>query len=122
MATTQTATRYRWAELSRDQPMNLLDRARVIGEHVMLSEVRLQKGCFVPTHAHANEQFACIISGRLRFGIGDEADPERREVIVEGGEVMHLPPNIPHSAEALQETLVIDVFSPTSEKTGIDGA
>jgi quercetin dioxygenase-like cupin family protein len=117
---TAPAARYRWADLKTDRPMQLLERRRIIGEQAMLSQVRLEKGCYVPTHAHANEQFACILSGRLKFGLGPEGSAERREVVVAAGEVLHLPSNVPHSAEALEDTLVLDVFSPPSEKTGID--
>lgn len=115
-----TAKHHRWTELPADRPMELLERRRIIGQQAMLSRVMLQKGCLVPTHAHANEQFACILSGALKFGIGAEGSPERREVVVRAGEVMVLPSNVPHSAEALEDTLVLDVFSPPSEKTGID--
>jgi len=100
--------------------MALLERQRIIGEKAMLSRVLLRKGCDVPTHSHENEQFACILSGRLRFGIGAEGSPQRREVIVSAGEVLHLPSNIPHSAFAEEETLVLDIFSPPSAATGID--
>jgi unsaturated pyranuronate lyase len=82
--------------------------------------VRLRPGCIVPSHAHENEQFVHVIRGRIRFGIGDDAGPDHRQVVLQGGEVLHLPANVPHSAEALEETLVIDIFSPPSEKTGID--
>ena len=77
-------------------------------------------GCDVPTHAHENEQFACVISGRLRFGIGAEGSPERRTVVVGPGEAILLPANIPHSAYAEEDTVVLDVFSPPSQMTGID--
>ncbi|MCC6676050.1 MAG: cupin domain-containing protein [Phycisphaerales bacterium] len=100
--------------------MALLERRRIIGEKAMLSRVLLKKGCDVPTHSHENEQFACILSGRLRFGIGAEGSPQRREVVVSAGEVLHLPSNVPHSAYAEEETLVLDIFSPPSAATGID--
>jgi quercetin dioxygenase-like cupin family protein len=100
--------------------MDLLERRRVIGRRVMLSEVLLQKGCVVPTHAHENEQFCCVLSGRIRFGLGAEGSPQYRQLEVGGGEVVHLPSGVPHSAEAVEQTLVIDIFSPPSEKTGID--
>lgn len=106
--------------LPADRPMALLERRRVVGRQAMLSHVRLGKGCLVPTHAHENEQFACILSGKLRFGIGPESSPQRRTVDVGAGEVMVLPAGVPHSAEALEDTVVLDVFSPPSEKTGID--
>ena len=120
MTTSVNAIRYRWSDLPKDHPMSLLERRRIIGERLMLSEVLLQKGCRVPTHAHENEQFACVVRGRIRFGLGDEDSPQREEVVLEAGEVLHLPSFVPHSAEAIEETLVIDIFSPPSEKTGVD--
>ena len=100
--------------------MALLQRRRVIGERVMLSQVTLDKGCLVPSHAHPNEQFACVLSGRLRFQIGGGESSVGEELILVGGEVLHFPPNVPHGAEALEDTVVLDVFSPPSETTGID--
>ena len=120
MSTNTSATRYRWQDLVEDHPMELLARRRIIGEKAMLSDVVLQQGCEVPMHAHANEQFAIVLSGRLRFGIDDGG--ERREIVVQAGEVLHLPPNVPHSARAEQESRVLDVFCPPSDKTGIDRA
>lgn len=120
MTRIQTAVRYRWQDLPVDHPMEKLERRRIIGEQAMISEVRLDKGCFVPTHAHENEQFAWVVRGRVSFGIGHDDSPDRTEMVIEGGEVIHLPSNLPHSAEALEESLIIDIFSPTSEKTGID--
>jgi quercetin dioxygenase-like cupin family protein len=118
---TRSATHYAWTKLVPDHPMAMLERRRVIGENAMISRVLLHKGCVVPTHAHENEQIACVLSGRLRFGLGADGSPQRREVVVAAGEVLHLPANVPHSAEAIEETVVLDVFSPPSEKTGIDG-
>jgi len=113
-----TAHHYRWKDLETDAPMELLTRRRILGEKAMLSEVFLEKGCFVPTHAHENEQFAVILSGALRFDLGDEDHPD--ELVVRAGEVLHLPSMQPHSAYALEDTRVLDVFSPPSEATGID--
>lgn len=118
--TGRQASVHRWEKLSSDSPMALLERRRIIGEKMMISRVLLRKGCDVPTHSHENEQFVCILSGRLRFGIGDPGGPGRREVVVSAGEVLHLPSNLPHSAYAEEETLVLDIFSPPSAKTGID--
>jgi quercetin dioxygenase-like cupin family protein len=109
------AVHYRWEDLKRDRPMDKLWRRRVIGDQAMISQVFLEKGCHVPMHAHANEQFACTISGRLRFTLSGG-----REVIVGAGEVLHLPAHVPHAAEALEDTLVLDIFSPPSTTTGID--
>lgn len=120
MTTKLTTVAYRWDDLEHDVPMPLISRKRVIGKQAMVSQVFLQKGCFVPTHEHENEQFAHIVSGKLRFGIGADDSDHRRELIVEAGEILHLPSFVPHSAEALEDTLVLDIFSPPSETTGID--
>lgn len=114
------ATVYRWSDLPQDHPMPLLDRRRVIGERMMISEVRLHKGFRLQTHQHENEQFGVVISGRIRFGVGAEGSTGRYEVTLGAGEVIHFPAHVPHSAEALEETLILDLFSPVSAGTGVD--
>lgn len=114
------ASVHRWLSLPADTPMPLIERRRVVGEHLMISRVHLTKGFSVPSHRHANEQFACILSGRMRFGLGEEGTPAWREVVVGAGEVVVLPPDVPHSAEALEDSVLLDVFSPPSERTGVD--
>ena len=111
---------YTWSELAADQPMPLIDRQRIIGEQMMISRVVLHKGFRVATHSHANEQFAIVLSGRVTFGIGAEGSPERYETTLTGGQVIHLPANVPHSAAAIEETLILDLFSPPSATTGVD--
>ena len=110
----------RWSDLPVDKPMPLLERRRVIGEKAMISHITLKKGFSLATHAHENEQFSCVLSGTIRFGLGPEGSPERREVNVGAGEVIHLPSNLPHSAVAVEDTVVLDIFSPPSAGTGID--
>ena len=108
------------AELPVDRPMPLIDRRRIIGEQMMISEVVLQRGFYVPTHQHQNEQFVVVLRGRCLFGLGAEGSLERREIEVREGQVLQLPANVPHSCRALEETRILDLFSPPSEKTGVD--
>ena len=114
------AYHYKWHELAIDAPLELLERRRIAGKRMMLAQVELKRGCHVATHSHESEQLACVLSGRMRFGLGAEGSPERREVVVQGGEVLHLPSNVPHSADALEDSVVLDVFSPVVDSTGID--
>lgn len=120
MSAAREATVQTWDSMAADAPMALLERRRVIGEQAMLSHVTLRRGCDVPTHSHANEQFSAILSGRLRFGLGEVGSPSRREVVVTAGQVIHLPGNVPHSAYAEEDTVVLDIFAPPSQTTGID--
>lgn len=119
-STTMSECVFEWSKLATDAPMPLIERRRVIGEKVMISHVQLRKGCDVPTHAHENEQMTCLLSGALKFGLGERGSSEFREVTVKAGQVIHLRSNLPHSALALEDTLVLDVFAPPSATTGID--
>ena len=111
---------HRWVDLAVDIPIDHLERRRVIGQQAMLSHITLHEGCIVPYHAHENEQFAVVLSGLIRFELGEPGSSESRTVDVRSGEVLHLPSNLPHSAIAIEETVVLDVFSPPSQTTGID--
>jgi quercetin dioxygenase-like cupin family protein len=103
------ATFHRWSEIRREQVNPRLDRRLLTGERVMLAHVRLEKGCLVPRHQHEHEQISYVLSGALRFWIGDTESEER---VVRAEEVLHLPSNVWHRAEALEHTVVLDVFSP----------
>ena len=102
-------TWYRWEEMPKEQVSPMLDRRLVTGERMMLAHVYLKKGCIVPRHQHENEQLTYILEGALHFWIGED---EKEEVIVRAGEVLHIPSNVWHKAEALEDTLDVDVFSP----------
>jgi quercetin dioxygenase-like cupin family protein len=87
----------------------LLDRQFVSAEKAMLARIFLRKGCIVPLHHHVNEQITYVLDGALLFSLGG------REVIVRAGEVLVIPPDVPHSAEALEDTIDLDVFTPPRE-------
>ena len=110
MSTTR-ATLHRWSDLT-PEPLNpSLTRQFVTGEQCMIARIVLLQGCIVPTHAHANEQIAYVVSGHLRFTLGDDPAP----VDVRAGEMLVIPANLPHSAEALEDTVDLDLFAPPRE-------
>ncbi|HEX4470254.1 MAG TPA: cupin domain-containing protein [Gemmatimonadaceae bacterium] len=108
----RSVTWYRWEEMPREKVSAMLDRRLITGDRMMLAHVYLKKGCVVPKHSHENEQFTYILEGALRFWIGED---EKEEVVVRAGEVLHIPSNVLHKAEALEDTLDVDVFSPPRE-------
>ncbi|HEY6445955.1 MAG TPA: cupin domain-containing protein [Acidobacteriaceae bacterium] len=85
----------------------LIDRQMVWGERGMLARIILRKGAIVPRHSHENEQITYVLDGALRFTLGDG-----RVITVGSGEVLVIPSNMPHQAEALEDTIDLDVFSP----------
>ncbi len=60
-------------------------------------------------HQHENEQLTYVLDGGLRFWIGNE---EAEPIDVKSGQVLTIPSNVPHKAQALADTLDVDVFSP----------
>ena len=87
----------------------MLDRRLITGDRMMLAHVYLKKGCIVPKHFHENEQITYILQGALKFWLGED---QTEIVIVSAGQVLHIPSNVPHQAEALEDTLDVDIFDP----------
>jgi quercetin dioxygenase-like cupin family protein len=86
-----------------------LDRRLISTDRMMLAHVYLQQGCIVPKHQHENEQLTYILEGCLRFWLGED---ESEVIDVRAGEVLQIPSWVPHRAEALEQTLDVDIFSP----------
>jgi len=108
----RNVTFYRWDDMPKETVSETLDRRLITGDRIMISHVYLKKGSIVPRHSHENEQITYILEGGLRFWIG----PEESQVIdVMAGEVLHIPSMVQHKAEALEDTLDVDVFSPPRE-------
>ena len=96
----------RWDSIPLEDLNPLLQRQFVVGDGIMLARVLLKKGCVVPTHSHLNEQITYILEGALKFEI------EGKEIVVSAGEVLCIPPHLPHKATALEDTVDLDVFNP----------
>ena len=106
-------TKHSWADTKLEQLNPLLSRKVLTAKDTMIAQVFLKKGCVVTGHQHVNEQVTYILEGCLRFWIGDHAMKPGTEFIdVHAGEVLLIPSNVPHRAEALEDTLDLDVFNP----------
>jgi quercetin dioxygenase-like cupin family protein len=98
-----------WSAVELEDLNPLLQRQLVVGQNIMLARVLLKKGCVVPLHSHHNEQITYILEGALKFWI------DGKEIVVNAGEVLTIPPHMPHKAEALVDTVDLDVFNPPRE-------
>ncbi|HEY6306753.1 MAG TPA: cupin domain-containing protein [Candidatus Angelobacter sp.] len=96
----------RWNEVEQEKLNPLLDRQMITGENLMLARILLKKGCVVPEHSHVNEQLTWVVEGALKFWI------DGKEIVIRSGEVLCIPSNMPHKAEALEDTVDMDVFYP----------
>ena len=100
------AKHHAWTKVELETLNPLLQRQLVTGSKVMLARILLKTGCVVPLHSHHNEQLAYIVEGALQFHIDD------REITVSAGEVLCIPPHMPHEAIALEDTVDVDIFTP----------
>ncbi|MSO83215.1 MAG: cupin domain-containing protein [Acidobacteria bacterium] len=97
---------HRWDEIALEKITEMISQKIIAGEREMLAQIYLKRGALVPMHSHESEQMTYILQGALRVVVGGE------EMTVREGEVLHIPPRIPHQAEALEDTFELDVFSP----------
>ena len=95
-----------WSSVAVESLNPLLGRQLVVGQNIMLARVLLKKDCVVPEHSHPNEQVTFVLEGALKFWI------DGKEIVVNAGEVLTIPPNMAHKAEALEDTVDLDVFYP----------
>lgn len=103
---------HRWADIPEESLKGSITRRLIAAERMMIAQIFLRKGDDVPRHSHHNEQITYVLSGKLRMLLGEHGE---REFIVAAGEVLVIPPNVPHAAVALEDTLDVDVFSPPRE-------
>ncbi|HSR98551.1 MAG TPA: cupin domain-containing protein [Kofleriaceae bacterium] len=109
MTKTASVSFHRWDDMPKEKVTDMIDRRVITSDRMMLAHVYLAKGSIVPRHSHENEQLTYILQGALKFWIGEDG---AQELIVRAGEVLVIPSNVPHRAEALADTLDVDVFDP----------
>jgi quercetin dioxygenase-like cupin family protein len=95
-----------WSSIELEDLNPLFQRQFVVGQEIMVARVLMKKGCIVPLHSHHNEQFTYILEGALKFWV------DGKEIVVNAGEVLTIPPHMPHKAEAMVDTVDLDIFNP----------
>ena len=96
-----------WDDIEREELNSKITRRIVTGEKVMAAIVDLKEGAFVPSHSHDKEQIPYVVSGCLRFTMGDGS-----VIDVRSGETLVIPSNVEHAAVALEDTVDMAFFSP----------
>jgi quercetin dioxygenase-like cupin family protein len=98
-----------WSELEWEQVTHDISRKVITGKNEMIAQIFLKKDALVPEHSHVSEQISYVVEGALKFWVGG------KELILNAGQVLVIPPNVPHKALALEDTLDIDIFSPVRQ-------
>ena len=95
-----------WNSVAEEQLTDNIRRRMIVGSKEMLVRWEFTKGAVVARHSHPHEQIVVMVKGKLRFLVGDE------ERIIGPEDIVVIPPHMPHEADALEDTVVIDIFSP----------
>ncbi|WP_338251671.1 cupin domain-containing protein [Pyrodictium abyssi] len=74
---------------------------------LVVMESRIRRGARVPRHSHPSVQATFCLRGRLLLGVEG-----RGERVLGPGDYEVIPPGVPHWAEALEDSLVVDVNAP----------
>ena len=100
---------YRWDTVPVEQVTNTIRRRMIVGAREMLVRWEFSKGALAARHSHPHEQIVVMVQGRLRLIVGDT------ETIMGRDDIVVIPPDTPHEAQALEDTIVMDIFSPLRE-------
>lgn len=109
-----SATHHRWADIPPEQMNPLTTRQYIVGANTMLARIGLKKGAVVPQHHHFHEQISHVVEGALLFRIDGD------ETTVRAGEILCIPPHVPHEVVALEDSVALDIFNPPRQDW-IDG-
>lgn len=101
--------RYNWSAIAEEKMNPLLSRRVIHTGQMSIARIWLGKGAVVPLHQHVNAQVSMVTAGALRFDMGGES------FVARAGEVVAIPPNMPHRVEALEESMATDLFTPQRE-------
>jgi len=104
--------RYNWSAIAEEKMNPLLSRRVIHTGQMTVARLWLGKGAVVPSHHHVNQQVTMLQSGALEFEMGETGDVR---VVLKAGDVLVIPPDMPHRVVALEESTATDLFTPARE-------
>jgi quercetin dioxygenase-like cupin family protein len=102
-------TKINWDEVPTEEVTPAMHRKMVWGEKLMIAKMKFKDGFLVPLHHHHHEQVTQVLSGTIRFWLG-----ENKEQVMDigPGDVLVIPGNLPHEALMIGDVEEIDTWSP----------
>ncbi len=96
-----------WNDLKMIPMFDLVTRKSYSGKNITLARVDLGKGSTVPGHRHDNEQMTVVLRGKVIF------TGEKEAKTATSGDIVHTPSGAYHAVSALEDSVVLDIFSPS---------
>ena len=98
-----------WKTIEEEKLSDHVSRQTVFGEKGTLARLLVKRGEWAARHSHANEEYVLVISGAQKYIFDD------REVVVNAGEALVVPPNTTHTVVALEDSVCVYFFAPVRE-------
>ncbi len=76
---------------------------------MMIVEVHFKAGAEGPLHEHFHEQVSYCVSGKLEFTVDGET------CMIGAGDSIYMPPDSLHGAKIIEDTVLLDIFTPQRE-------
>lgn len=76
---------------------------------LMMVEVTFDQDGTGSVHTHPHEQITYIVKGRFEFEI------DGKKALVGQGDTLYMPPNVSHGTRALENGVLVDIFTPQRE-------
>jgi quercetin dioxygenase-like cupin family protein len=84
----------------------LIRKTLVSGGNMMICRFDLDTGVEIPSHSHPHDQAGYVVSGKIRITV------DGKSCELGAGDSYTAPPNVLHSALALEASVVVDTFYP----------
>jgi quercetin dioxygenase-like cupin family protein len=97
---------FTWDDVKKEQINDLIKRQAIHGDSMTICRMEMQVGAVVGSHSHHNEQISTVQSGSVKFTV------DGQDVVMKAGDVLQIHSNRVHSAQALEESIVIETFAP----------
>ena len=76
---------------------------------MMTVQFTFEEGAVGMPHTHVHEQVGYVLQGRFELTLGDE------KTTIEAGDTYYVPSNTVHGVIALEDGVLLDVFTPQRE-------
>ena len=98
---------YDWDKMRPEEISELYKRKVALGENIVVARVEVRQWAVTQPHSHTSEEVIIVLKGAWRFNLPDG------EVTLRENQMLSIPSGVEHSSEALEDTVALDICTPT---------
>ena len=96
-------------DLAEHKPAQGFTGKLIHSENMTVVNWSIESGSAFPEHSHPHEQIGYVVKGSFEATLGDETST------IHAGDTYYVPPNLVHGVIALEEGILLDIFTPQRE-------